>query len=1256
MKNKFLKYLLNEAPVKMTSSKKRNQPMLPGVAEPEENLITDYNNMSDTLKSIRYKNLSSMSFKQRKNKLLKQLGQSELEQTEPLLFEIDDKKIKENEWREEIKKLNDIIDGDKNKYQTNLKKILNLFFNIGGKMSKRRVYIPLTRAVNFSKVEELNRKNYFEMVLNIKHAQFIELDEIDIDVIAYLESFDYKVVKKDYFNNKCVNKNGKSIPIDMELKKISEINIDKKEKFILKTKDAKLIEEAKTDIEKRKQFKDEFLERMNVVKTYLNIMFDKIIVMTWSPLSVLSQSTGTQWTSCMTFGNDEEASGSNIHYVQPSITNGVFIAWLVDIEDKSIMKPVARALIKPFVADLASITEKKKNLYWWPSTVYSDSGKGNVIKIFKDTLRRYFIYKQKNIFDFSKKNVFRLEGQLVNDEEIYPDSEEKMDVIEKDATMSLIKKQEVDESFSDMYNNFLKSYNLESKDLMNFMTNTNVLKYVNYAGSKKHTVFAILTNLIKQMATFNNYKALNYLMSKLNEDIKKELMLQIFVKKEFDSSSLDSIFSTNVFFNYFVNQYFFKLNVLDEIIKKQTSIDNFVSHVYNFSGIRSEIDFDGFMKKILNDKPNILDSLNEHGLTSFLVFNRKNKIFIMNFFKSNVNKFDKKMSAFLDGLSQNIKGEYNDLLKYLFVDLELDIKKVMHKPNWLIISLMSQKNADWKVQDQILEKIIPVIDKETITTKGETISKYLLNIPDEKYFEKNVEKLKSLGFDLKVFLLTSGYLKFISLIIPKIKEGNYFEKFYQDFTSKTGDMANLLIAQQYVCNQKENMVDTINDKEINKLLDSINKIEVDKHNRKALEQTVGAFGVDLVEALQNVAKTKNKKSLDSLLKIFNVFVDFQEQNDIEIFGTYILPKALTMNLKQYNLDITRLFTDKTFIDSMFLSYHSIDDRVEIFKNIEKEKIKINFNGTTLSYLLSMNMKNVDNRLLTIYYFLSLIKKGNFVNLKPTIDNYLFMPMLTDFSVRDFNSFHISEKEYLDAISILRIENQIILNKQIFFISLFSTYKTNINVFVKTLNMLLDKTSVKILPLVVFNSFFSGAFLQSITSITATEISSAMNSYRMMLTKLNITEKDFAENLEDIPAEAQVNYLIFNDNVDSFIAELIDTDRLNILNVINSNLYRYHNYQIANKGVRIFDKIIEVFFKVIKTIKDKPKVIEILHGFTLYFFRKNMLRLIGVYSEIEKLYSGQTLKEFKTKNKEILEGSFGKGEKPAEAQIKFLETI
>ena len=52
----------------------------------------------------------------------------------------------------------------------------------------------------------------------------------------------------------------------------------------------------------------------------------------------------------------------------------------------------------------------------------------------------------------------------------------------------------------------------------------------------------------------------------------------------------------------------------------------------------------------------------------------------------------------------------------------------------------------------------------------------------------------------------------------------------------------------------------------------------------------------------------------------------------------------------------------------------------------------------------------------------------------------------------------------------------------------------------------------------------------------------------------------------------------------------------------------------------------------------------------------MLRLIGVYSEIEKLYSGQALKEFKTKNKEILEGSFGRGEKPAEIQIKFLETI
>jgi hypothetical protein len=71
---------------------------------------------------------------------------------------------------------------------------------------------------------------------------------------------------------------------------------------------------------------------------------DLMVVISRHPYDIAGMSTGRGWTSCMNLHD-----GENAHYVPAEIEGGTLIAYLVNVNDKNIEKPLARTLIKPFI-------------------------------------------------------------------------------------------------------------------------------------------------------------------------------------------------------------------------------------------------------------------------------------------------------------------------------------------------------------------------------------------------------------------------------------------------------------------------------------------------------------------------------------------------------------------------------------------------------------------------------------------------------------------------------------------------------------------------------------------------------------------------------------------------------------------------------------------------------------------------------------------------------------------------------------------
>lgn len=444
--------------IQMNPSKDANQPLLPFNKKDKE-IEIEYSIRSTPEIAAIYKKLKEISDDPEKVDALRNLSRQrgvDRKTFDEIKRQVEDeqqpflnKKMKQirvanlNQLQEDIKK----IDGEfkrlktnltlKNLYKQSLRNILNKFFTIPGmKMPRRYLMLPMSYNNTLNDINELNaaENKYEKMFKILKNQIVIEPEKIDREIKDYLERHDYKFkdFENEFYNNICYTKNGAEVKISDEFEKIKAMipNIGNKMKALEKAPADKQ-EFIKREIKKLEEFKLDYLNRMLSFHSEAGTgMGDQsVVVITWVPRLILTQSTGTPWTSCQHL-----ITGSQNPSVFTGMQEGVFIAWLVGLKNvNDIRKPKARILIKPF---LPKDKTKSKNIIWWSSKVYSESG-GN-FNLFKKVVNSFLYQKQQKLMESSggiskqfalmskKKNTYQKDNRGLY--RIYPDDEQGYDL------------------------------------------------------------------------------------------------------------------------------------------------------------------------------------------------------------------------------------------------------------------------------------------------------------------------------------------------------------------------------------------------------------------------------------------------------------------------------------------------------------------------------------------------------------------------------------------------------------------------------------------------------------------------------------------------------------------------------------------------------------------------------------------------------------------------------------------------------------
>ena len=387
---------------------------------------------------------------------------------------------------EEIKRNSNLEDT----YRSNLRVILRKFFTFGN-MASRYVVLPLStvipsdniiRALNSSNNKGTDILNY------TRQNREIITDVIDEDIKRYLIENGYHFKNdNDFYDNICYTKNNAKINLRDELAKIGANvkNIDSKKKILEKMPpDSPSRKPIEDEIRRLMEFKPDYLERMEDVVDSMDIETEeknlKVMVLTWVPRQILTQSTGTIWRSCMTLSSyGDSEGGSNKRFVTSGITEGVFIAWLVNLADmKTIKEPIARILIKPFVDD-------EENIIWWPSTIYHDGGQGNELKLFERTCRSYMLKKQKDLIKVGTKI------NIKDSKKVYSDKDDRTEII--------------------FYNRDIKPHELEK------VVDLNPAKIIDYINNGKYNILSDMSfiNMVIYLINLNNNSLLKLILDKL---------------------------------------------------------------------------------------------------------------------------------------------------------------------------------------------------------------------------------------------------------------------------------------------------------------------------------------------------------------------------------------------------------------------------------------------------------------------------------------------------------------------------------------------------------------------------------------------------------------------------------------------------------------------------------------------------------------------------------------------------------------------
>jgi hypothetical protein len=624
-----------------------------------------------------------------------------------------------NEFTKEIKdKINLLTKGieeNESIYRKNLRFVLKRFFSVNRKIPKRYIYLPVTNSLNISQVEKINNNSHLDMLLKIKNGLFANLSQEDEMVINYLKKYGYQLTTKQYIKNICVNANGKEVPIDKELTNISMINIDQKKKALEKQRDPKIIEKINLEILKSEDYEDKYLKTIKQVKNDTNILHNSVIILTWVPRLILTQSTNTIWTSCMRYSFDSDDShGVNVQYVPSGMRDGMFIAWLVSLDDRYVAKPIARTLLKPFV------NKNEEDVFYWPSKVYTSGGQANIIKMFTKTLTDYCFFKQKDV-------IKRNDIDFYLKTNVYSDEEDKIKIYSADKINEIIKNNN-NNDYEKIYDLLIKSKDIDKRHLAKIINR----KLLN-SGFQRNYQIHVCGEVIKWASKLKQLNMIKKIFDVLSAKAKIQLLEHVI-----DKDRLHNIFENVNDFKYFINLYdndLFVKNTLADITNDFIYLHNNYEHNF-FEYIKTMIKHFGksiYHNKIMSAKK-LLETDNK---ASEIIGLLKELDLGLNFIDVNLYKiYDNNVKLFFKLL--DIDNKMTTTTDKQILDL---INHILMLPadNKLEMLKMFLDKTDFKIKDNELTYNIKVLNIHASLTKYKEFEYFY-----QKLLEKNIDMKKSI--------------------------------------------------------------------------------------------------------------------------------------------------------------------------------------------------------------------------------------------------------------------------------------------------------------------------------------------------------------------------------------------------------------------------------------------------------------------------------------------------------------------------------
>lgn len=799
----------------------KRETMLP-FSPKDEKLFRPRNIKEEPLMSKHYQDISGKEMKSEKfrnlskqrNLLKKQIKQYEIAKRDQkeFLFQPVTMIRNDQEWLEKIEDLKIVeseMDFERSEYQKNLDFLVKRFFSVGGKMPRRYLYLPLStsNSINLQEIEKLNYTSPIDIFRKIKGGNFLIVDQSHQEIINYLNRHGYRCDERSYIKNQCVNENGKTIAIDMELKRISEIDINGKMAFITKMKsktklnanEEKAVKSSEMDIEKRKDYKDYYVYKVIDNKENINLFLNHVIVLTWVPRLIMAQSSNTVWKSCMRYfigdmtnkdtaeeGDEEdEEVGGNVHFVQTGIRGGTFIAWLIDLDDKKIRMPKARILMKPYQ------TENKT--FYWPSTVYSTGGQKNIIDIFAKTMKLYALSKQKDVL--GKKNS----SGLQIGKGIYHDTDDiayKSDLMSQPELIRNILSNYSYSNKSKKIDQLFRVPDYTSRGIEVFMKSRKVKDDLFNNISSDLTFF----KLMKGMVIKKEFRLINLLFNIFKEDGGENVFfdkLSYYISKSFQHSNENGLDRNTLVYLYksiiipnvkkmgdidLMSVKYIIDTITDEKAKElynKTAIDDMIDIAPDFFNNLNKTDFEKIffllknktLEKILEKNPNYREILFDFYIPELFKTNKDKFYFFINNFKidfDNDNYGNEEMIAItmIDVFKDNISTiSYKDLIelmqsKYFKFSEDVQEQISFNLTQYQYISIISRFNENeidnilkigkargLDIEEDYYEK--SKINKETVKLLYEAFQKKGYRIEKEidrvlKFIKNNPENFKDI--------------------------------------------------------------------------------------------------------------------------------------------------------------------------------------------------------------------------------------------------------------------------------------------------------------------------------------------------------------------------------------------------------------------------------------------------------------------------------------------------------------------------------